>query len=91
MEDKISAVEKWKIQEALAAKLNTDIDLVDLKDASIVLRKEVVEKGKLIYTSNKYKTESFEMSTYSMYVDLNETRKYILNDYKKKYERNSDK
>lgn len=87
---KISAVNKWKIQEKIAATLDKDVDLVDLKDASVVLRKEVVEKGKLIFSSDKYKTESFEMTTYSMYIDLNETRKHILNDYKEKHGRNSD-
>ncbi len=66
---KITSVKKWKIQEALAAKIDKDIDLVDLKDASVVLRKEVVEKGILIYSSDKYKTESFEMTTISMYMD----------------------
>jgi len=53
-----------------------------LKDANVVLRKEIVEKGKLLYSSDQYKTESFEMTTLSMYLDLNETRKNILNDYK---------
>lgn len=90
-QEKISAVQKWRIQEGLAAIVDKDVDLVDLKDASTVLRKEVVEKGKLIYSSDKYKTESFEMTTLSMYIDLNETRKHILNDYKEKYGRNSDK
>jgi len=87
-EEKITPVEKWKIQEALAAKMDKNIDLVDLKDASVVLKKEVVEKGKLIYSSDKYKTEYFEMTTISMYLDLNETRKHILNDYYEEYGRN---
>lgn len=89
-EDKISAVEKWKIQEELAALLDKDIDLVDIKNASTVLRKEIVEKGKLIYCADKYKTDSFEMTSYSMYLDLNETRKHILNDYEERYGRNPD-
>jgi predicted nucleotidyltransferase len=90
-EEKITTVEKWKIQEELAAKLDKDVDLVDLKNASVVLRKEIIEKGKLIYSTNQYKVESFEMTTLSMYIDLNETRKNILNDYREKYGRNSDK
>lgn len=77
---KISAVEKWKIQEELASLLDIDIDLVDLKDASVVLRAEVVENGTRIYTKNEYECDNFEVTTYSMYADLNETRKDILND-----------
>jgi predicted nucleotidyltransferase len=88
---KISAVEKWKIQEELASLLDIDIDLVDLKDASVVLRAEVVENGVRIHTENKYECDNFEVTTYSMYADLNETRKDILNDIEEKYGRNSDK
>ena len=89
--NKISAVEKWKIQEKLASLLDIDVDLVDLKDASVVLRAEVVENGRRIYTENEYECDNFEVTTYSMYADLNETRKDILNDMKEKYGRNSDK
>ena len=89
--EKISAVEKWKIQEELASLLDIDIDLVDLKDASVVLRAEVVENGTRIYTENEYDCDNFEVTTYSMYADLNETRKDILNDIEEKYGRNSDK
>ena len=81
-EEKITPVEKWKIQEKLAALLDLDVDLVDLKEATTILRSEVVEKGILIYSANKYKMDHFEMTTYSMYADLNETRVDILNDYK---------
>ena len=88
---KISAVDKWKIQEELASLLDIDIDLVDLKDASVVLRAEVVEKGTRIYTQNEYECDNFEVTTYSMYADLNEIRKDILNDIEEKYGRNSDK
>ena len=89
--EKISAVDKWKIQEELASLLEIDIDLVDLKNASVVLRAEVVENGERIYTENEYECDNFEVTTYSMYADLNETRKDILNEYKEKYGRNSDK
>ena len=87
---KISAVDKWKIQEELASKLNQDVDLIDLKDATTILRTEVVEKGKLIFSGDSYQVNHFEMITYSMYADLNESRQEILNDYKEKYGRDSD-
>lgn len=90
-DEQISNVDKWKVQEKLAAELNKDVDLVNLKDASTVLRKEIVEKRNLLYSSDRYKTESFEMTTLSMYMDLNESRKDILNDYKEKYGRDPSK
>lgn len=88
---KVSAVEKWKIQEELASILDIDIDLVDLKDATVILRAEVIEKGKLIYSADSYQVDYFEMTTYSMYADLNESRMDIINDYKEKYGRDSNK
>lgn len=87
---KISAVEKWKIQEELASKLNQDVDLIDLKDATTILQTEVIEKGILIYSGDSYQVNHFEMITYSMYADLNESRQDILNDYKEKYGRDSN-
>ncbi len=87
---KISPVEKWKIQEELASILIQDVDLVDLKDASTILRTEVVEKGKLIFSGDLYKVNHFEMTTYSMYADLNESRQDILTDYNEKYGRDSN-
>jgi len=87
---KISAVEKWKIQEELASKLNQDVDLIDLKNATTILRTEVVEKGKLIFSGDSYQVNHFEMTTYSMYADLNESRQDILTDYNEKYGRDSN-
>lgn len=87
---KISPVEKWKIQEELASKLNQDVDLIDLKDATTILQTEVIEKGRLIYSGDSYQVNHFEMITYSMYADLNESRQDILKDYKEKYGRDSD-
>jgi len=88
---KLLPVKKWKIQEGLASLLDRDIDLVDLKNATVVLRAEIVENGIRIYTGNKFECDNFEVTTYSMYADLNESRIHILNDLKEKYGRDSDK
>lgn len=88
---KISSVEKWKIQEELASILDNDVDLIDLKNATVILQTEVIEKGKLLFSSDSYQTDYFEMTTYSMFADLNESRMDILNDYKTIYGRDSDK
>lgn len=87
---KISPVEKWKIQEELASILFQDVDLIDLKDATTILRTEVVEKGKLIFSADSYQINHFVMTTYSMYADLNESRQDILTDYNEKYGRDSN-
>ena len=89
-EVKTDPVKRWNIQELIAAKLDIDVDLVDLTEATTVLKKEIVEKGILLYSADKNKTAQFEMTTFSMYMDLNESRKHILNDINEKYGRNSD-
>ena len=89
--NKIDSVKKWEIQEELASLLDIDVDLVDLQEASVILRTEVIDKGKLIFSNDKYKTNYFEMTAYSMYADLNESRADILNDYKTKYGRDFTK
>ena len=73
-------VEKWSIQEELTSFLNTDIDLVDLKDATVILRVEVVENGIRIYSVAPFKYDNFETTTYSLFSDLNESRIDIIND-----------
>ncbi len=88
---KLTAVERWNIQEELASELDKDVDLVDLKDASVILRVEVIDNGIRLFTGNKYECENFETTTYSMYADLNETRMDILNDIKSSYGRDSAK
>ncbi len=89
--EKTDSVKKWGIQEELASLLDIDVDLIDLQEASVILRTEVIEKGKLIFNNDKYKKDYFEMTTYSMYADLNESRVDILNDYKTKYGRDFNK
>ena len=88
---KISAIKKWEIQEELASVLAIDVDLIDLKDATTILRTEVIEKGKLIYAVDSTEIGQFEMTTYSMYADLNESRMDILTDFREKYGRNPSK
>jgi uncharacterized protein len=89
--ENLPAVHKWNIQEELASILDKDVDLVDLKDASVILRVEVIDNGRRIFTGNHYECDNFETTTYSMYADLNEIRMDILNDIKTSYGRNPPK
>ena len=59
-------------QEAAAAALNRDVDLVDLRVASTVLAFEVVSQGRLILDLDPLKTGLFEVFTQREYADLME-------------------
>jgi predicted nucleotidyltransferase len=81
---KIDPVERWKVQEKLAALLGEDVDLVDLQAASTVMRFEVITTSKRIYCTDEYYCGVFEMLTFSYHQWLNENRKFILEDIRKR-------
>ncbi|SHF74135.1 Predicted nucleotidyltransferase [Mariniphaga anaerophila] len=68
--DKISVADRRDMQKALATLIDINIDLIDLKEASVVLRAEILKAGKQIYSGNSYECDKFEMVTYSMYADI---------------------
>lgn len=62
----------------LSARLNKEVDLLNLRRVSTVFQKEVVIADRRIYTGEEYAAEEFEMLTLSLYQKLNEERREIL-------------
>ncbi len=54
------------------------VDLINLRQASTVFKKEVIQTGRRIYCADEYAAEEFEMITASLYQKLNEERREIL-------------
>jgi len=79
--DSLSNVERWNIQEKLASNLNIDIDLVDMRQSNDILNFEITHKGQIIYKKDSLKIEQFLDSTYINYIQLNEDRAAILENY----------
>lgn len=48
----ISNLERWELQEKLAAQLKQDVDLVNMQTASDILLMQIITKGKLLYAIN---------------------------------------
>jgi predicted nucleotidyltransferase len=69
---------RFDVQEALAARLGGDVDLVDLGGASTVMAMQVVAKGQLLYDGDSDVRGRFEDLTFSTYARLNEERRGIL-------------
>jgi len=80
----LPSIARFDIAQALAIKLNKDVDLVDLNEASEVMRFEVISKGERIFSDGSQETENFEDKTYMLYIDLNENRMGILDDIAKR-------
>ena len=82
----ITNIKRWMIQEEIASLLIRDVDLIALKTATDVMRFQIINKGVRIFVKDMRKAEQFEDLVYSLYLDLNEQRKGILEDiYKRGY------
>jgi len=77
---RLSPLERWELQERLAALVGSDVDLVDLLQSSTVLRVQVLSDGQLLYEADRTARESFEATALSSYARLNEERRGILAD-----------
>jgi predicted nucleotidyltransferase len=76
--DRVTPAERFDLQEALAAAIGSDVDLVDLASASTVLAIQVVAYGDLLYDADSDARGRFEDRTFGAYARLNEERRGIL-------------
>lgn len=76
----ISNETRWEVAQAIASQLNTDVDLIDLREASTVLQMQVISNGELII-GQQNEADIFETKVYSMYASLQESRKEIVNEF----------
>jgi predicted nucleotidyltransferase len=74
----LEPLERFALQEKLASRLGRDVDLLDLRAASTVMRMQVISNGHLLATYDATAHEAFEDHTYSSYARLNEERRDIL-------------
>ncbi|MGQ0554344.1 MAG: type VII toxin-antitoxin system MntA family adenylyltransferase antitoxin [Nitrospiraceae bacterium] len=76
----IPALRRFELAQKLAAQLHRDVDLVDLRTASTVMRMQVISTGACLFTASDRLQGEFEDLVYSDYARLNEERREILND-----------
>ena len=77
---RLDPVERFEVQEELARRVRRSIDLVDLRNASTVMRMQVVSRGIRVDVPDPPGTDAFEIAVYSAYARLNEERRDILAD-----------
>ena len=75
---KLDKYQLFMIAQELAVKINCDVDLIDLSQASTVFQAQVIHTGKVIYCADQQKKAQFELKTLKMYTRLNEERLPIL-------------
>jgi predicted nucleotidyltransferase len=76
--DPIPAIRRFELAQELAIQLHRDVDLVDLRSASTVMRMQVISTGTCLDAPDEPARREFEMYAYSDYARLNEERRDIL-------------
>ena len=74
----IPAMRRFELAQELAVQLHRDVDLVDLRTSSTVMRMQVISTGECLDAPDESARREFEMYTYSDYARLNEERRVIL-------------
>lgn len=74
----LKALDLIKTQIVVSSLLHRPVDLLNLRQVSTVVQKEVVMADRRIYTADKYAAEEFEMLTLSYYQKLNQERAGVL-------------
>lgn len=76
--DPIPNIRRFDIAQELAAQLHRDVDLLDLRRASAVMRMQVLSAGTCLDAPDEPARREFEMYAYSDYARLNEERREIV-------------
>ena len=80
----LDPVDRFRFQERLAAHLGLDVDLVDLRSASTVMRAEVLRTGRVVLDRDPTARAFWEVTAMSAYALLNEERRDILEDVRRR-------
>ena len=75
----LSSYDLFIIAQELADLLKIEVDLIDLRRASTVLKAQIFTTGKVIYADDELLLKKQQMTALKMYAELNEQRKEILN------------
>ncbi len=75
---RLDPMARFEMQEDLARLLRRSADLVDLRDASTVMRMQVISGGVAVTVRDAAEAERFEIAVYASYARLNEERREIL-------------
>lgn len=74
----------WRLAQEIAAMLGVDVDLIDLRRASAVMRIQVIQGGSRLFCRDQVGCDGFEDFAYSDFARLNEERAGILEDIKQR-------
>ncbi len=73
-------MQRFELAAALAERGGADVDLVDLRSASTVMRAQVVRTGRVLFDGDPEARQRFEVYALASYFDLEIERAAILAD-----------
>ena len=77
---KLAPLARWELSESLCELLDSQVDLVDLLEASTVLQMQVITTGQVLFDKEP-SAALFEMQVFSMYGRLQEGRSDIIKQF----------
>lgn len=77
-QEALPELRRFELAQDLAIQLHRDVDLVDLRSASTVMRMQILSTGTCLASQDEQARREFEMYAYSDYARLNEERREIL-------------
>lgn len=75
---RLATEDRWALQEALARRLEVNVDLIDLRAVPTVMQKQVVATGRTVFCSDDSERRTFEGQVLASYARLNEERCEVL-------------
>ncbi|HLA75619.1 MAG TPA: nucleotidyltransferase domain-containing protein [Gammaproteobacteria bacterium] len=80
----LDPLKRWELEQQLAVLARCNVDLVDLRAASTVLRARVIAEGERVFCAAESLCSEFEDVAFSAYARLNEERRAILQDIRQR-------
>jgi predicted nucleotidyltransferase len=78
----ISKKEIFELTQELEQLLKKDVDLVDLNAISDSFRYEILMNGQILYCEDNYQFDLYKLDMFREYLELNESRKDIIQNIK---------
>ena len=78
--DQLPVMDVWMLAQKLAIEAGVDVDLVDLRAASTVMRMQIISEGERLLCVDDDTCQKFEDFVYADFARLNEERAAILAD-----------
>lgn len=80
VEKPLTELQRWSLAQDLAVELGKNVDLIDLRSASTVLRSQILHASHKLYVADAAVVAKFEDFIVGDYARLNEERAGILAD-----------